>query len=125
MTDAQKRDARSYDEKSVLVFNRDVRGFKAGESARLKLVADTHLIVETDARVASISFKYLDKVTVCQRKETALSSGDKLQLKANGRSAESRKLVNGELVTVETIHADGRIALKDGRVLDKTFASSS
>ena len=48
MTDAQKRDARSYDANSVLVFNRDVRGFKAGESALLKEVGDTHLLVEKD-----------------------------------------------------------------------------
>ena len=34
LTEAQKRDARSYDANTVLVFNRDVRGFKAGESAR-------------------------------------------------------------------------------------------
>jgi hypothetical protein len=46
---------------------------------------------------------------------------DRLQLKANGRSFENRKLVNGELVTVKTVHSDGRIALVDGRVLDKKF----
>jgi len=51
----------------------------------------------------------------------ALASGDKLQLKANGRSVENRKLVNGELVTVKTVQSDGRIALADGRVLDKNF----
>jgi hypothetical protein len=31
LTDAQKRDARSYSPDTVLVFNRDVAGFKAGE----------------------------------------------------------------------------------------------
>jgi hypothetical protein len=51
----------------------------------------------------------------------ALAAGDRLQLKANGRSVENRKLVNGELVTVEAVRLDGRIALKDGRVLDKNF----
>ena len=121
LTAAQKRDVRSYAPDTVLVFNRDVRGFKAGESARLKQITDTHLMVESDTRIASISFKHLDKLTVCQRKELALAAGDRLQLKANGRSVENRKLVNGELVTVETVHPDGRIALKDGRVLDKNF----
>ena len=33
LTDAQKRDERSHGENTVLVFNRDVRVFKAGESA--------------------------------------------------------------------------------------------
>ena len=121
LTGAQKRDARSYGLDTVLVFNRDVRGFKAGESARLKQITDTHMIVESDSHSDSILFKHVDKLTACQRKELALASGDRLQLKANGRSVENRKLVNGELVTVETVHPDGRIALADGRVLDKNF----
>jgi conjugative relaxase-like TrwC/TraI family protein len=121
LTDAQKRDARSYGADSVLVFNRDVRGLKAGDSARLKEIGDKFVLVETGARLVSIPFAHLDKVTVCQRKEMALSAGDKLQLKANGRAANQRKLANGELVTVKQIHPDGRIALADGRVLDKNF----
>jgi uncharacterized protein (DUF1684 family) len=51
----------------------------------------------------------------------SLAPGDKLQLKANGRSVQNRKLVNGELVTVKTVQPDGRIALADGRVLGKNF----
>ncbi len=121
LTDAQKRDVRSYDANTVLVFNRDVRGFKAGQSARLKEVSDTHLLVEADTRSIPIPFTQLDKLTACTRKELALAAGDKLQLKANGRSVENRKLVNGELVTVKAVQPDGRIALADGRVLDKNF----
>jgi conjugative relaxase-like TrwC/TraI family protein len=121
LTNAQKRDARSYGSDSVLVFNRDVRGFKAGDSARLKEVADKYLWVEAGPRLVSIPFTHLDKVTVCQRREMALAAGDKLQLKANGRSANRRKLANGELVTVKEIQPDGQIALADGRVLDKNF----
>lgn len=121
LTDAQKRDPRSYSDKSALVFNRDVRGFKAGESARLRALTETHLVVESGERVASIPFKHLDHVSVCERKELALSVGDRLQLKANGRSAENRKLANGELVTVKEIRDDGRILLSDGRTLAPGF----
>jgi hypothetical protein len=83
--------------RQVLVFNRDVRGFKAGESARLKQITDTHLLVATGAREVSIPFKHLDRLTACQCKEMALASGDRLQLKANGRSVEHRKLVRWTL----------------------------
>ncbi len=121
MTDAQKRDTRSYDENMVLVFNRDARGFKAGDSARLHSLTDTHLVVENENRVVPIAFKYLNKVTVCQQREMALAAGDRLQLKANGRSMENKKLANGELVTVKSLSPDGRIALADGRTLDKNF----
>jgi len=121
LTDAQKRDARSYSSDMVLVFNRDVAGFKAGESARMTLISGEHLIVTGKTGVAQIPFKELEKATVCQRKNMALSPGDKLQLKANGQSVENEKLANGELVTVKIVHADGRIALADGRTLDKDF----
>jgi len=121
LTDAQKRDGRSYDENAVLVFNRNVRGFHKGDAARLRAITETHLIVEGDERVACVLFKHLDRVTVCHRKELLLSAGDRLQHKANGRSEDSRKLANGELVTVKEVHNDGRIQLTDGRVLNQKF----
>ena len=121
LTDAQKRDPRFYSDDRVLVFNRDVADFKAGESAELIFVGDGHLIAVNDKGMGNILFKDLDKVTICQEKEMALSPGDKLQLKANGQSIEGEKLANGELVTVKAVQADGRIALEDGRTLDKDF----
>ncbi len=121
LTEAQKRDPRSYEKNSVLVFNRDLRGGKAGDSATLKSVDADHLTVEHAGRTVKIPFKQLDKITVCQPKEMALAVGDKLQLKANGRSVENKKLANGELVTVKNIQADGRIGLTDGRTLNKNF----
>ncbi|MCI0541484.1 MAG: relaxase domain-containing protein [Verrucomicrobiales bacterium] len=121
LTDAQKRDARSYSADTVLVFNRNVRGFKAGDSAQLRVITDTHLLVENEERIASILFKHLDRVTICERTELALSAGERLQLKANGRSENRDKLANGELVTVKQVSEDGRITLADGRVLPKTF----
>src|SRR5207237_10658906 len=118
---AQKRDSRTYDENTVLVVNRNVRGFHRGDAARLRAITETHLIVESDVRVASVPCKHLDRITVCQRKELALSPGDRLQLKANGRSEDGRKLANGELVTVKEAHDDGLIQLTDGRVLNQKF----
>ena len=57
----------------------------------------------------------------CQPKELSLSTGDRLQLKANAKSQDGRRLANGELVTVKEIHPDGRIALNDGRMLPKNY----
>jgi hypothetical protein len=121
LTEAQKRDPRSYGDNSVLVFNRKVRGFQAGDSARLRALTETHLVVESGERVASVPFNQLDRVTVCERKELALSAGDRLQLKASGRSVEGAKLANGELATVKEMQQDGRILLADGRTLAAGF----
>jgi hypothetical protein len=51
----------------------------------------------------------------------SLSNGDRLQLKANGNATDQSKVVNGELATVKHVHPDGRIALADGRTLDKNY----
>lgn len=121
LTDAQKRDARSYASGSVVVLNRNVKKFKAGDVAQFKAVADGHLLVERGGETVKVPFAQLDKITVCQKKELALSVGDKLQLKANGRAMDGRKLANGELVTVKETRPGGRIVLTDGRVLGENF----
>jgi hypothetical protein len=121
LTDAQKRDKRFYDADAVLVFNRPVVGFKQGNTGKLRGVTDKHLLVESENCIRPVPFKHLDKITVCQPKELLLSVGDRLQLKANDKSQDGRKLANGELVTLKEIHADGRIALDDGRVLPKNY----
>jgi hypothetical protein len=121
LTDAQKRDKRFYNADYVLVFNRPVVGFKQNGMGKLCGITDKHLLVESENRIRPIPFKHLDKITVCQSKEFLLSVGDRLQLKANDKSQDGRKLANGELVAVKEIHADGRIALDDGRVLPKHY----
>ena len=121
LTDAQKRDKRFYQPDSVLVFNRNTCGFKSGDAGQLRGVTKTHLLVESNKRIRPVPFKDLERITVCQPKELLLSSGDRLQLKANSQSQDGRRLANGELVTVKQIHADGRIALNDGRTLPKNY----
>jgi conjugative relaxase-like TrwC/TraI family protein len=121
LTDAQKRDKRFYQPDSVLVFNRPTAGFKSGSTGKLRGITDRHLLIEVGNRIRPVPFKELDKINICQPKELSLSTGDRLQLKANAQSQEGRRLANGELVTVKQIHADGRIALKDGRTLPKQY----
>jgi hypothetical protein len=121
LTDAQKRDKRFYQPDSVLVFNRPTAGFKSGSTGKLRGITDKHLLIEADNRIRPVPFKEADKITVCQPKELSLSSGDRLQLKANAQSQDGRLLANGELVTVKQIYADGRIDLNDGRVLPKNY----
>ncbi len=121
LTDAQKRDKRFYNPDSVLVFNRNATGFKAGDAGRLLGITEKHLLIQASHRIRPVPFQNLDKLTVCQPKELSLSSGDRLQLKANGEAVDGRKLANGELVTVKEVQPDGQIALSDGRVLTKDY----
>jgi ATP-dependent exoDNAse (exonuclease V) alpha subunit len=121
LTDAQKRDPRFYTDKTVLVFNQDTAGFRKGETGRLRGITRKGLVVEGEKKIRVIRFQHLSRLTVCQSCAMALASGDRLQLKANGRSARGERLVNGELVTVGKVLANGQINLRDGRILGKDY----
>jgi hypothetical protein len=121
LTNAQKRDKRFYQADAVLVFNRPTSGCKSSGTGKLRGITDKHLLVEAGNRIRPVPFKELDKITVCQPKELSLSRGDRLQLKANDKSLDGRKIANGELVTVKQVYPDGRIALDDGRTLPKDY----
>ena len=121
LTDAQKRDERFYPANAVVVFNRDTGHFRKGDQGKLLKTAPAHLTVGTEKHVGKIEFKHLDRLTVCQPVEMALTPGDKLQLKANAEACDGKPLVNGELVSVKSVAPDGRIHLQDGRILPSHF----
>lgn len=121
LTDAQKRDQRFYGEESVIVLNRNACGFKKGEMVKLLAFTERGLIVESKNKVKPIANRFLSHITVCRQKEMALSSGDRLQLRANARAKDGRRLSNGELVTVESVKRNGEIVLQDGRVIPREY----
>jgi len=121
LTDAQKRDQRFYPDKGVIVFNRDSGHFKKGDCGKFLKATETHLLIETEKQIQKIRLKHLDRLTICQLVEMALTSGDRLQLKANAEACDCKPLVNGELVSVKDVASDGRIRLQDGRVLPAEY----
>jgi hypothetical protein len=121
LTDAQKRDERFYPANAVLIFNGDTGDFKKGDQGKLVRATSTHLMVVTQKQFQKVAFKHLDRLTVCRPAEMAPTTGDRLQLKANGEACGGKPLVNGELVAVKSLEPDGRIHLQDGRILPSQF----
>ena len=121
LTDAQKRDKRFYPANAVIVFNRETKDFAKGEVGTLLKATPTHLLVKAENRVQKVPFKLLNRLTVCQPVEMTLAKGDQLQLKANAPSLDGKELINGELVTVKAVNSNGRIELKDGRILPENY----
>jgi ATP-dependent exoDNAse (exonuclease V) alpha subunit len=117
LTEAQKHDLRHYPSGNVVVFNRDFRNCTRGEHGKIIGLTARHLVVEVANRVRQIPRKDLGKITVCLPHVLSLRVGDKLQLKANSRTPDGRKIANGEIVSVAKISPDGWIHLRDGRVL--------
>jgi ATP-dependent exoDNAse (exonuclease V) alpha subunit len=121
LTGVQKADPRFYDAETVVIFNRSLCGFRKSQTGQVKEFLVNSLLVECDKRIREIPFSKLDHLVICKEREMSVSSGDRLQLKANGRTREGRRLTNGELVTVSRIEPNGRIHLADGRVLGSEF----
>lgn len=121
LSDAQKRDARYYGDNTVIVFNQTARGAPKGATGTLVAITDESIVVEAAGKIRSVPFRHAGKLTVCKKEELRLSRGDRLQLKANAKTADGERLINGELVTVKRVKADGSIRLDDGRVLPPDF----
>jgi hypothetical protein len=121
LTNAQKRDERFYAPEAVVVFNQKVREAKPGAVGKLAGIVKLGVLVETDGKFVTVSNKLLDRISVCQPRETNVATGDRLHLKANRKLASGGRVTNGELVSVQSVRADGAIELADGRVLDKSF----
>ena len=121
LTDAQKRERRFYGPGTILVFNQNCGAVRKGESAQLVAITDKGLIVESARKVSTVALRQLNRVTICRKRDMTLAAGDRLQLKANAQMHDGQRVANGELVTVERIEPDGRIALKDGRTLESDY----
>jgi hypothetical protein len=63
LTDAQKRDARSYSPDTVIVFNRPVSGYKPNDVGRFLAITDKSLLIEANGRIRPVSFRQADRLT--------------------------------------------------------------
>ena len=71
-----------------------------------------------------MSYRYGDRIAVAAPMEMEVASGDRLQLKANGRSIEGSRLHNGELVTVARVESTGAVVVTGERGETKTLPPS-
>ena len=102
LTNAQKRDERFYPPDAVIVFNQKVREAEPGAKGKLAGIFKSGLLVEVGGRFVTVSNKMLDRISVCQSREIAIASGDRLHLKANrklafGRSRHERRTRHREV----------------------------
>jgi hypothetical protein len=121
LTNAQKRDERFYPKDGVIMFNQKVRQAAPGAIGKLLGIVKIGVLVEVDGKCVTVVNKLLDKITVCRPQEIKVAEKDRLHLKANRRLAAGGRVTNGELVTVKSVGANGKIKLTDGRVLDESY----
>jgi hypothetical protein len=121
LTNAQKRDERFYPKEAVVVFNQKIREAEPGTKGKLSGIVKAGLLIDVGGRFVTVSNKMIDRISVCLPRECQVSTGDRLDLKANRKLAFGGRATNGELVTVKSVRPDGRVELTDGRILDSSF----
>ncbi|HAV13664.1 MAG TPA: conjugal transfer protein [Opitutae bacterium] len=110
---AQKRDARFYEPGDYVYFIKRYGRFQKGELVKVAHADSKGVAFEKDGKTTTIGFKQSKHFVVARKREIALATGDRLQLKFNGATLDGKPIVNGELVTVSRIFKNGSIAILD------------
>ena len=123
-TEAEKHDARYYEEGQSVFFLKGYGRYAKGDLCEVAGADEHGVSLVKDGRRSTVSYRYADHFAVVKAVKMEIAPGDRLQLKANGRSVEGERLHNGELVTVARIDPTGALVVNDDRGLSKTLAPS-
>ncbi|SUS07593.1 Conjugative relaxase domain protein (fragment) [uncultured Defluviicoccus sp.] len=123
-SEAQKRDSRFYEPGQSAVFLKRYGRFAKGNLCEIAGANERGVVIVKDGRSSTVSYRYADRIAVAKATEMEIAPGDRLQLKANGRSIEGARLHNGELVTVARVEPTGALVVTDERGATKTLAPS-
>lgn len=123
-SEAQKRDSRFYAPGHSLVFLTRYGRHQKGDVCDVIEADDRGVVVMSHGRRSRVGYRYADRFAVSERRELEIAPGDRLQLKANGRSIEGSRLHNGELVTVSRVDTCGALVVVDERGATKTLAAT-
>jgi conjugative relaxase-like TrwC/TraI family protein len=118
-TQAQKRDFAGYAPGLVLNFHTTTQVFNAGESTEVLAVHPDRLTVRHGrSGKASITRKQLACFEVAKAVPLPVAKDDRLLIQGNHKAAH---LVNGQVVTVESVARDGSIRLDNGHTIPPDF----
>jgi ATP-dependent exoDNAse (exonuclease V) alpha subunit len=115
LTAAQKKDAGSYVSGTQVLFLRRYGRYRRGDICTVQAVSDKGVTLIKNGRAGTIGFQHADRLSVLQERTFEIAPGDRIQTKWNGQSIDGKKIVNGELLTVQKIHPDGGITVENDR----------
>jgi ATP-dependent exoDNAse (exonuclease V) alpha subunit len=108
LTDAQKRDATSYEQGDLVKFHQNAPGHKNG----------SRFIVN---EAEKLPVQFADRFEVYRPAQIALAAGDRLRITANGKSKDGHRLNNGSLYTLRGFNAKGDLVLDNGWIIAKDW----
>ncbi len=115
-TAQQRSVADNYRPGQVVTFNRDVKGsFHKGQTMEVERIEGGKVLLAGGKTLDLGKAAFFD---VAARREIDLAAGDKILLRVNDKKAG---LINGDVLTVKGIGADGRIETAEGKTLAASY----
>jgi conjugative relaxase-like TrwC/TraI family protein len=111
----QRGNWRNYQTGQVVTFNKSVSGMKAGESATIERVEKGKVILSCDK---VLPLKNAASFDVGITRPIGIYPGDKILVRANQKTLG---LINGQVLTVSKIEADGSLHTREGVTVPSAF----
>ncbi len=115
-----RRRAENYRSGLVVQFHQNAHGAKRGELFRITGRDEEGRVTALNEknRKVVLPLETAARFQVFEEREIALAPGDRVRITRNGKSADGRRINNGNVFTVEKFSRDGKIVLTTGAVLD-------
>jgi conjugative relaxase-like TrwC/TraI family protein len=114
----QRSHWRNYQPGHVVTFTKSVGGWKAGDTATVKQVGQSKVVLTIGDSERLLPLKSAASLDVGTPRSIPVCAGDKILIRANQRSLG---LINGQVLTVAKIEADGSLRMREGLIVPSTF----
>lgn len=126
LTEAEKADARNYQNGQIVKFNQNVSGFVRGSIWAVEKENDQIRLVNEKGHIRTLPIDESNRYSLYHEKEMKLAKGDKVMITDNSFDAKGRRLNNGTLLEVAKVSATGKLTLQNGvskcvYEMDKSF----
>ena len=119
-TEAERADARNYQNGMVVQFHQNAPGFRRGERVTVRHQDVRGVLVERgNGKTAWLPVDNVAWFRVFEAQQIALAPGDMIRITQNGFTKDKRRLNNGDLRQIKGFTPDGEIRLINGWVLSK------
>lgn len=114
-TVSEKSDWRNFSVGQVVQFNQNTKGIKRGSTWSVHQVEDGQICIKTGSRILPLALDNSAAFDVMAVKPMALSKGDKVRITRNSFDKNEKRMNNGQLLTVKTVHKSGQVTLVNAK----------
>lgn len=113
LTEAEKKDARTYERGQVIQFNQNHKGINRGSSWTVRSVKEGEvLLTNTLGHVVALPLDKASRFDVFTEDRLSLSRGDMVRLTRNGFDKKNQRIDNGMTLKVRSVSEDGSVIVQ-------------